>query len=662
LRHTDPAGSIMVLFSQRWSRGKRFPAIAAIAWGVLGAPYAAEAQSLQKVSPLTFDLNVSGISANGVTVIGVDIDNPMQALQWSAAAGTSGLGFASGLSSDSYATGASADGSVIVGSSDNTSQVQATMWTAAGGMVPLGFPAGEIANLAEAVSANGSVVVGFRLNSAFAQAFSWTAAGGFTNLGMLSGDDSSVAYGVNVDGSVVVGSSTNSSTGSAQAMRWTAASGMVGLGFLPGDTFSIAHGVNADGSVVVGESGALGISHAFRWTATSGMVNLGTVPLDSFAVAYAVNADGSVVVGQSSGGSSFFGDQAFIWTAANGMQSIQALLSAAGVPVGIGQGQLFSNLSRATGVSADGTVIAGTGVAQFRSDQGGGWVATLPLPKSACSGSAVVNTTGQSAALQLATTGAAAASPLVAAVLPASRSVEVCALATATAFATIINAGSTTASSCTIAPLGGLPLNFLYQTTNPTTNALTGTANTPIDIAAGAAQSFLIALTPRAALKATNVNFSFACANATAAPTQTGLNTLLLSASTSPVPDIVALGASGDPGIVDIPGASGTGVFAVATVNLGADATITASANTGAATLPVTVSICQTVPATGACMASPAASVTTDIQPNTTPTFGIFAAGGGSVPFDPANNRVFVQFADPSGNVRGETSVAVRTQ
>jgi hypothetical protein len=45
-----------------------------------------------------------------------------------------------------------------------------------------------------------------------------------------------------------------------------------------------------------------------------------------------------------------------------------------------------------------------------------------------------------------------------------------------------------------------------------------------------------------------------------------------------------------------------------------------------------------------------------------TPTFGIFAAGGGAVSFDPANNRVFVQFADSSGNVRGETSVAVRTQ
>jgi hypothetical protein len=46
-----------------------------------------------------------------------------------------------------------------------------------------------------------------------------------------------------------------------------------------------------------------------------------------------------------------------------------------------------------------------------------------------------------------------------------------------------------------------------------------------------------------------------------------GLNTVLLSASANPVPDIVALGAtlSGD-GIVNIPGVAGIGAFAVATI------------------------------------------------------------------------------------------------
>jgi hypothetical protein len=252
------------------------------------------------------------------------------------------------------------------------------------------------------------------------------------------------------------------------------------------------------------------------------------------------------------------------------------------------------------------------------------------------------------------------ATNLLAAVLPSSRSVQVD--GTATVFATIINTAATTATSCSIAVAGSLPAAFVYQTTNSATNALTGTANTPVDIPGNGSQSFVLALTPIAAFAPVNAAFNFACTNTSPAPINIGLNTLLLSGSTTPVPDVVALAASGDPGIVDIAGANGTGAFAVATVNLGAGTTITASANTGIATLPVTLTICQTVPATGQCMAAPAASVTTKFQPNATPTFGIFATGSGSVSFDPANNRVFVQFADPSGTVRGETSVAVRTQ
>jgi hypothetical protein len=42
---------------------------------------------------------------------------------------------------------------------------------------------------------------------------------------------------------------------------------------------------------------------------------------------------------------------------------------------------------------------------------------------------------------------------------------------------------------------------------------------------------------------------------------------------------------------------------------------------------------------------------------------GIFVAGGGAVVPDlPAINRVFVRFTDAGGALRGETSVAVRTQ
>ena len=96
-----------------------------------------------------------------------------------------------------------------------------------------------------------------------------------------------------------------------------------------------------------------------------------------------------------------------------------------------------------------------------------------------------------------------------------------------------------------------------------------------MDIAAGAAQSYVFAVTPSAPIAPTDVQFSFDCANTDLAPVNVGLNTLLLSASTTPAPDIVTLGATfGGDGIVNIPEATGTGAFAVATVNeRGADAT-----------------------------------------------------------------------------------------
>jgi glucose/arabinose dehydrogenase len=250
---------------------------------------------------------------------------------------------------------------------------------------------------------------------------------------------------------------------------------------------------------------------------------------------------------------------------------------------------------------------------------------------------------------------------LVAAVLPSSRSVQVG--TTATAFATIINAGSVTATACRISLLTSLPATFSYQTTNPATNQVIGAPNTPVNITAGAAQSYVFALTPSAPIAPTDVQLSFDCTNTDPAPINTGLNTLLLSASTTPVPDIVALAVTPtNDGIVNILATNGTGALAVATVNVGATGTITASADTGSATLPVNISLCQTNPATGQCISGIGSTMTTTINANATPTFGIFVQGGGNVPFDPAANRIFVRFKDGGDVTRGSTSVAARTQ
>jgi hypothetical protein len=161
----------------------------------------------------------------------------------------------------------------------------------------------------------------------------------------------------------------------------------------------------------------------------------------------------------------------------------------------------------------------------------------------------------------------------------------------------------------------------------------------------------------------TDIRLTFDCDNTEPAPIISGVNTLFFSASATPVADIVALAATlNNDGIVNIPGTNGTGVFAVATVNMSAGDTLTVSADAGGAALPVNVFVCQTDPQSSACSSPPADSVTTMILTNETPTFGVFVAATGDVSFFPEIHRIFVRFKDSGGVTRGSTSVAVRSQ
>jgi photosystem II stability/assembly factor-like uncharacterized protein len=252
-------------------------------------------------------------------------------------------------------------------------------------------------------------------------------------------------------------------------------------------------------------------------------------------------------------------------------------------------------------------------------------------------------------------------SPLAAAVLPSSRSVEVG--TTATAFATIINASQSAASGCGIAMSTSIPATFLYQTTDPATNALTGSPNAPVTIAAGSAQTFLFALTPAAAFDPIDAQLDFDCAGTTPVAVLPGINTVLISGSTTAVPDIIALVATAtNDGILHIPGASGSGAFAVATDNIGAAAAITVAPVLSTSSLPLVVTVCQTNPGSGQCLAPPGASATATVNSGDTPTFGFFATASGAIPFDPVNSRISCQFTDANGVVHGSTSIAVETQ
>ncbi len=247
---------------------------------------------------------------------------------------------------------------------------------------------------------------------------------------------------------------------------------------------------------------------------------------------------------------------------------------------------------------------------------------------------------------------------LSASVLPASRSVQVG--NPATAFATIINAGPAAGLGCAPSLATNVPASLAFQTTDPNTNQLTGTPNTPVDIPAGATRTFVITLTPSAPISRMDVSFNFACANAPPAPTISSVNTLLLSASTPGGPDVVALATTPSrDGVVNVGGTGETGVFAVATVNMGASGSITVSADTDGTSLPLTVVICRTAPATGICLDPPTTgSLTVQMGAGATQTFGLFVTATSTVPFNPAVNRIFVRFLDAGGVIRGLTGVA----
>lgn len=93
---------------------------------------------------------------------------------------------------------------------------------------------------------------------------------------------------------------------------------MEALGDLPGGRFSSSvSGVSADASVIVGSSDSgksedeFG-SEAFRWTKESGMEGLADLPGGHFkSSATDISADGSVIIGT---GRSHKGYEAFRWT------------------------------------------------------------------------------------------------------------------------------------------------------------------------------------------------------------------------------------------------------------------------------------------------------------------------------------------------------------
>lgn len=256
-------------------------------------------------------------------------------------------------------------------------------------------------------------------------------------------------------------------------------------------------------------------------------------------------------------------------------------------------------------------------------------------------------------------------SPLEVVLSPTSRAVQVGTMATT---CTARNTGTEPATdvgitlpSASEAGSAGL-FAFLYQTISEA-GVLTGTPNTPVTIAPGGTQNFVLGVIPVTIFPPFPLIFTFAGTNTLPAPAIRGVNTLFLAVTDSQPPDplaaiVTCASDDGLEGVLNLPGANGANAFAMAVLNIGATGQITIRPTD--AGLGVQLFICQTDPQTGQCLLTPGKSVTLQMGGGTTATFAVFAQGTFEMGSDPVQ-RIFVQFHDVMNQTLGEVSVPVRT-
>jgi len=319
----------------------------------------------------SFISSAEDVSADGSVVVGWSMGtDQLEAFRWTKSDGIQRLWPPLDEHQWSQAYAVSADGSVVVGATgfDGGMGAQAFYWTQSNGIIVL--PCGGLGCYACDVSADGSVMVGEYERDAFR----WTQTEGIQFLGDPEAplDDSS-ARGISADGSVIVGMSyALRRNGEAEAYRWENGV-MSGLGDLPGWPFhSEAFALSSDGSVIVGHSWSSRGEEAFRWE-NGVMRGLGDLPGGPFfSRAYAVSDDGSIVVGFGST-STRWEIEAFIWDSANGMRDLKDVLEK-----NYGLDLTGWTLSWASGISADGLTIVGRGINPDGHEEG--WIATIPEP------------------------------------------------------------------------------------------------------------------------------------------------------------------------------------------------------------------------------------------------------------------------------------------
>lgn len=244
-------------------------------------------QDLGTLNPSAQGAEAYAVSDDGSKVVGwsTGLSGYQRPYLWTAAGGMQELSKVPGT--DAYASGISTDGTVIVGAffADADKSWHAFRWNGKS-VTDLGFlrtghdrvkTGGN--SKGEGVCGLGTVVVGSTVNSSGIQtAFRWQKPK-MQNLGGVGTNNTSYAEDCSADGSVVIGTSMDD-LGNLLATRWSPTQ-ILSLGTL-GGSMSESHGSSTDGSIVVGGAGLPfvdGISQfsAFRWSSTNGMEQLSKV-------------------------------------------------------------------------------------------------------------------------------------------------------------------------------------------------------------------------------------------------------------------------------------------------------------------------------------------------------------------------------------------------
>ena len=603
------------------------------------------------------------ISADGTTVIG---EVGEDAFRYSSSTGLLLLPSVSDAGRRT-AHGVSADGRVVVGGITLETGLEVPYrWTTTTGIEPLVSATAGHSGVALAVSADGGTIVGEwgrlplrddcgdsfceRLDDGNLQGFVWTQATGLNLPNGLPLVPGSQVTSVSGTGDRVAGNfiawqrtcSANAGTPALCAGGRTLEDPLlldVNAGVIVPSTLRqgdlITH-LSADGSTLVGRNDA---RRAFRWR-----LDLGRQFVASTArsIARTSSADATLIGGD-------FG----LWRD-NVQVALKPLLTTLGFDVtGWDFGGAFAPSrspsdpgfaplnggSGLTGISADGLAWAGTGVNPAGVSQP--FLVTLDeLP-----GTALLE-------------GVPELIPdaLLTATLPTFRNAVVG--QPISVFAALANRFSTPLIGCRPILLDGTPVAFSWQATDPGTNAPVGDLGAALDIQGFGLQTLVLNFTPQAPFAAQPLDLRFDCGNTTPADAVPALNQIELAASTAQAPDLLSAASTLEtPGVVQLRGAERTGVFTLASLNNGAAASSIVVVPF-ATVSGVTLTICESNPATAECLEPPAEAVTRSYDADQVRTYTLFVQSDRSIRPDFSTKRVLIEFRE-NESVRGRTSVAL---